>query len=393
MGKIKTLFVAASVLISLNNIAQVPKGEKLPFTKIILSNQFLSEGVAVADVNKDGKKDVLAGYFWFEAPDWKQHEIFPGRVYDPTKEYSNSFPNLAMDVNQDGWPDQVVVDFPGLPGLWFENPKNQPGPWKKHLICDSMGIANESPAFVDIDKDGRLDILCGDPATRQIVWLKSPGKGQTKFTRYAISDTAAPGTFRFSHGIGWGDINKDGKNDIVVKEGWWEGPADPRKPMWKFHPASLGEDCSHMQVFDVNGDGVNDVVTASAHRLGIWWYEQQKQSGAESNWVKHTISESVSQTHATIMVDLNKDGNKDLIAGKRFLAHHGSNDPGTYDPSLLLWFESTPGKSPYWVEHEVDNDSGAGLNITIDDMNKDGRPDIIVANKKGVFVFLNEIGK
>src|SRR5690606_2104752 len=128
----------------------------------------------------------LAGYWWFEAPHWQKHEIAPSRVYHPRKEYSNSFLNLGMDVNLDGWVDQVLIDFPGKPALWFENPQNKPGPWKVHVIVDTaLGISNESPAFVDVDGDGRMDIVCGDRAKKQIVWLQAPFRqGETEWKRF-----------------------------------------------------------------------------------------------------------------------------------------------------------------------------------------------------------------
>lgn len=142
-----------------------------------MSGAFLSEGIAVADLNRGGKLDIVAGYHWFEAPTWKKHELAPSSVFDGNKGYSNSFLNMGMDVNLDGWGDDVVVvDFPGKPGFWFENPKNKPGEWTKHIIADSTGIANESPNFVDMDGDGRLEILCADFATKQIIWLQAPTK-------------------------------------------------------------------------------------------------------------------------------------------------------------------------------------------------------------------------
>lgn len=388
---LKTMSFLLSLFTLTTAHAQAVKGSKSAFEKVTLSNEFLSEGVTTGDLNKDGKIDVIAGYYWFEAPQWKRHELYPSRVFNPRKEYSNSFLNLGMDVNNDGWTDVVLIDFPGLPSYWLENPKNKPGHWTRHTIADSMGIANESPGFVDIDGDGRMDILCGDPAKKQIVWLKAPSKGQTKWTRYPISDTAAPATNRFSHGIGYGDINMDGRKDIIIKEGWWEGPKDPKQSGWVFHKANLGEDCSHMLVLDADNDGLNDVVSASAHRLGIWWFKQTRDASGNIDFVRTTASETVSQTHANIPADLNRDGKPDFIVGKRWLAHHDSNDPGTNDPAYLIWFEATPANAPYWIEHQIDDDSGAGLNITIDDMNKDRKPDIIIANKKGVFVFLNKL--
>jgi hypothetical protein len=363
------------------------------FKKTKLTGDFISEGVAVADLNKDGKPDIVAGYYWFEAPKWTKHELAPSRVFDPRKEYSNSFLNLGMDVNLDGWEDVVIVDFPGKPGFWFENNKNKPGEWKKHIIADSMGIANESPGFIDIDGDGRLDILCSDPKKKQIVWLKAPVKtGDTDWKRYPLSKENVDGTENFSHGIGFGDVNNDGINDVVIKEGWFQGTGDLKSGNWEFHPANLGEACSHMQILDVNGDGKNDVVSASAHALGVWWHEQVKDANGKIDFKTHLMSNTTAQTHSSIMADLNADGRKDYITGKRFLAHHG-RDPGDSDPAILLWFEFTPGKEPYFKEHRIDNDSGAGLNIVVTDINGDKKQDIVIANKNGVFLFENAMKK
>jgi hypothetical protein len=363
------------------------------FKKITLTRDFLSEGVTTADLNKDGKLDIVAGYYWFEAPNWIRHEIAKARAYDPRKEYSNSFLNLGMDVNLDGWDDVVIIDFPGFPAFWFENPKkSQVSEWKRHSIADSMGVSNESPNFVDIDGDGRLDILCGDRAKKQIVWLQAPTKkGETQWKRFALSSENAKGTEQYSHGIGLGDINHDGIRDVVVREGWYEGTKDLKSGNWQFHPANLGEPCSHMQVFDVNGDGKNDVVSASAHALGIWYYEQIEENG-KINFKTHTISTTTSQTHSSIMADLNGDGKKEYITGKRYLAHNG-RDKGDGDTPYLLYIEFNTKQNPYWTEHIIDNDSGSGLNLAIADMNKDGRMDIIVSNKNGVFLFENQMTK
>jgi hypothetical protein len=362
------------------------------FKKTTLTRDFISEGVAVADLNKDGKMDIVAGYYWFEAPNWTKHEMAPSRTFEPRKEYSESFLNMGMDVNLDGWDDVVIVDFPGKPAFWFENPKNKPGIWNKHIIADSVGIANESPGFIDIDGDGRLDILCGDKAKKQIVWLQAPTKkGETAWKRFALSKENVAGTETFSHGIGWGDINMDGIKDVVVREGWFEGKKDKKSGDWIFHAANLGEPCSHMQVMDVNGDGKNDVVSASAHALGVWWHEQVSENG-NINFKTHLMSNTTAQTHSSIMADLNGDGKKEYITGKRFLAHHG-RDAGDADAAILMYFDFNPKKAPYFTENIIDNDSGAGLNITIKDMNKDKKLDIIIANKNGVFLLENSGNK
>ncbi len=386
MKKKICLFLFLIVMTSVYAQRAIKAGD-VAFKKHILTSEFISEGVAVGDVNRDGRIDIIAGAYWFETPGFTRHELAPGKAYDGGKEYSNSFLNFTQDVNHDGWIDLIWIDFPGKPAYWYENPKNKPGHWKKHMIGDSVSVGNESPAFVDVDKDGWKDLLCADSKTKQIVWLRAPGKNEPMvWQRFAISKVNSPGTNIFSHGLGWGDINKDGRPDVMIKEGWWEAPANPKQPDWTFHPAALGDDCSQMHVLDVNADGTNDMVSAAAHQRGIWWHEQSTSGG----WTRHVISDTVSQTHASIFADINADGRPDFITGKRFFAHGDTDhDPGSHEPPFLIWFEFTPGVAPYWIPHIIDNNSGVGLNVVAQDINKDKLIDIIISNKKGVFVFEN----
>lgn len=380
-----TIYSFASIAFSsvtAQNLTDNPTPVK--FKKTVLSNEYLSEGVAVGDVNKDGKLDIMAGTYWWEAPNWTRHEIIPGEKYETTT-YGNSFLSFAMDVNQDGWVDHVRVGFPGKATHWYENPKNKSGHWKEHLIYPSVG--NESPMLVDIDGDGRLDLLCNDPTLKKVIWVKSPvKKGDTRWTPYTISSDSLQSTHVFTHGLGYGDMNGDGRKDVVVREGWWEAPPNRTQSDWKFHKANLGPEAAQMYVMDFNQDGLVDVVSSSAHKYGIWWHEQIKE-GNNISWKQHEIFMEFSQSHSLALVDINKDGNPDLVTGKRYFAHNGVGDPGEHDPAVLYWFEYKPGKNPQWIPHLIDADSGSGLNLEVKDINKDKLLDIVIANKKGVFVF------
>ena len=359
--------------------------DSVRFKKIIITKDFVAEGVAVGDVNKDGRLDVMAGSFWFEAPNWTRHALTTPKVYFPDTTFSNSFLDFSMDVNQDGWVDLIRVGYPGEEVVWYENPQNKKGFWKEHLIYRHIG--NESPALVDVDGDGRPDLLCNDPINKQVIWIKSPEKkGDTAWKKFVISSVPDLATGKYTHGLGFGHMNMDRRRDVIVTKGWWETPDNPQQPDWVFHPADLGEDCAQMYSIDIDGDGDMDLISSSAHDYGIWWHEQVRDDQGKVYFLHHEISKEFSESHSLVMTDINGDGFPDLVTGKRYYAHNGK-DPGGHEPAVLYWFELKPGRPPTWIPHKIDDESGVGLIPVVTDINGDGLADIITAGKKGVYIF------
>ncbi len=249
-----------------------------------------------------------------------------------------------------------------------------------HAILKNAG--NESPAFVDVDGDGRPDILCNDPVAKQMIWMRSPAKGDTLWTRYVIGQgeyTRCKPIYAWTWFLGheWRWPTRCYHHQRLVGMS-----ARSQTENWVFHPADLGEDCSQIYILDAKGNGQKGLVSASAHNYGIWWHEKT----GETSYTHHTIFNGFSESHALTMADVNGDGHPDLVTGKRYFAHNGE-DPGAYEPAVLYWFEFKPGENPSWIPHLIDSDSGVGLQVLVQDINGDGLPDIIVANKKGVFFF------
>lgn len=368
-----------------------------------LSNRFYSEGATAGDFNHDGTLDVAVGPFWYAGPDFIQSQQFYAQDPVDPHGYSNNFFAFTEDFNEDGWDDILVYGFPGQDASWFENPKGFDRFWPRHQVIDA--VDNESPTFLDIDGDGHREIVCSSKGFFGFARVnRQAPEAPWKFVR--ISDKSAGG--RFTHGLGVGDVNGDGRMDLLEKSGWWEQPVSLEgDPIWTKHPFPFAEGTGSAQMFvdDVDGDGDSDVITSlNAHGYGLAWYEQQDggDAGAETDFKKHLIMGSkssenphgvvFSQLHAVEWVDIDGDGQKDILTGKRYWAHgpHGDADPMA--PAVLYWFQRKLERSAdgvaevQWIPHVIDDDSGVGTEVDFADLNGDGAVDVIVGNKKGAFV-------
>jgi hypothetical protein len=402
--------------------------------KIQLSDQFWGEGANVGDFNKDGKMDVVSGPYWWEGPEFKvRHEYdaadsrkspsgvapFELKLGPMTKvtvpgfhgclgkenAYSDNFFAFTHDINGDGWDDILIYGFPGKEAFWFENPqgvKNDKGAehWERHTALDV--VDNESPTWGDITGDGKPEIICNSGG--YFGYATPDWKDATK--KFAWHNVTPKGPWqRFTHGLGFGDINGDGKADLLEMNGWWEQPASlDNNPEWKNHKVAFAPNSGSAQMFayDVNGDGRNDVITSlAAHGYGLAWYEQlaEKDDKGSPKFAQRLIigknpsdnkyGVKFSQLHAVDLVDVDGDGLKDIITGKRIWAHGPAGDVEPTAPAVLYWFKLTRnGGNVEYIPYQIDNDSGIGTQVVSADVNGDKRPDIVVGNKKGTFVFI-----
>jgi putative membrane-bound dehydrogenase-like protein len=381
-------------------VAQEPsdRGMVHTFNRQSLTKTYFSEGAGVGDLNADSKPDVVYGPYWFEGPEFKvSHEIYAPKP-QPMNAYADHFFAWVYDFNGDGFNDVLTVGFPGTPAYVYENPGKEVaahGHWTKHQVFD--WVSNESPAFTDITGDGKPELVC----TRAGMFGYAEPSGVSfdawKFTR--ISEVVAHE--RFGHALGVGDVDGDGKLDVIANNGWFKNPGAKGQALWDFEAVAFCPGGADMFAYDVNADGLNDIITSlDAHGYGLVWWEQKKSSAGEREFKRHLIMGSkpsenpygihISELHSVKMADINGDGLQDIITGKTYWSHHRQSsqwDAG----AVVYWFELKRSEEGIqWIPHLADDSSGIGRQIVIADVDSNQSLDIVVGGMLGCHVLRHE---
>jgi hypothetical protein len=382
-----------------------PEETSRRFRMQVLNEFYYSWGPDVADINKDAVPDIVAGPYYYLGPDYNvAREIYMAATLNAGTQYFNGV-QFAHDFTGDGWPD-VINSLFTQPTLLYVNPKGESRRWDVYTVTDR--ITSELALLEDIDGDGRLDYIFKDADNQFVYANPDPANPTGTWVKHAISERGPWA----NHGMGVGDVNKDGRQDFLNAYGWWEAPAKGTAGTWTYHPQAFGRwtrsspGGAEMAVYDVNGDGLNDVVTTlQAHGWGLSWFEQKKGADGAATFTEHPImgdfstknagGVTFSQLHGSAVADIDGDGIQDFITGKRFWSHLDTYlDPDPHGAPVLYVYRTVrnpkaPGGAEF-VPELIHNRSGIGSNAAVVDLNKDGAVDIITSTRRGTFVFWNQ---
>lgn len=375
--------------------------------------------------------------------DWSD---FP---FDVNKDGNMDIINIAQcDVNEveKTTPKNGTVQ-PHATAYWYENPgpAGQAGNpnWKSHLMHPDVRL--EQHGLIDVNNDNFPEIYgacknCMPPTTKGY-YQGDPANPNAQWVFHSVTTafTFPFGGLGWMHGEGGGDVDGDGFSDLLERSGaWLQQPTGAATGMWnatqctgrdaatkRFTPAGCGyvknnfydglqdsagnKGASHMYAVDMNADGINDVVAADwAHGEGLFWYKGKADGTFEKIKFMGGANEGgFSEPHALQVVDMDGDGRPDVITGKMRFAHpYGYGDPDPDGVPVIYVFKNVdagggnitlmankiePMNTPTPADlGKPEGGMGVGRQLAVGHVNTDGIPDICVATKVGLAVFIGQ---
>jgi hypothetical protein len=275
----------------------------------LVPGQNFTTDMQVADVDADGDLDVVSPEYEIQRIAWYRNPRIGGGVWTavPISDSHRAHDLEVADMNDDGKVDVVIRGHYGPTTLFLQE---TPSVWTAVPI--PAAIDKEGLCLADVDDDGRIDIV------QNGYWLEAPDDPSdgNAWDKHSFDASWEADTV----GVASTDLNGDGRLDVVLAFGeqpgplvWYEAPPDPRVGAgWIAHPIADPVDYVHtMKLADVDGDGSLDIVFAemaqsAGKRVGFF-----RNHGGGAAWTLQVLSENGS--HNVRAADIGADGDIDIV--------------------------------------------------------------------------------
>jgi len=326
--------------------------------------------VNIVDIDGDGDADVIAAsdlggqVTWWENLDrngtaWSEHTI------NTTVKGSNAL--RAGDIDGDGDLDVAVAAGRGDTVYWFENMGGDGLSWIRRTVDDTLKLPN-SIEVVDMDADGDLDLLGTDAVDDLVRWWKNVDGAGTQWTSQTIDNSFAGASSAVA-----ADFNGDGLIDLAgaAADGfdivWWQNKAPHREADFPTETIVSDAVSEAHEVFpvDINRDGELDLIVASGGNGTVYWYEKRPDGLLYDQRVVTDDANGVTGVWAD---DLDSDGDIDVMAA-------------SVGDDALRWYENNGSNPPLFFRRILSVDATDPVSITAADLDADGDVDIVSASR------------
>jgi hypothetical protein len=306
---------------------------------------------------------------WWENTDglgtnWTEHtvsEVFTGARYVD-----------AADLDQDGDLDLFGAAASLDAIVWWENTSGAADQWTPHEVDTDFDFAMHVFA-ADVDQDGDLDLMGAALKGDMITWWENTEGDGSVWNEQTIDDTFDGARHVCALDLdGDGDIDLLGSASIANTIMWWENTAGDATT-WLPHTVD-GDypGVNTVQPVDIDGDGDPDLLATADVADAVTWWENT--NGDASTWERHTIDDNFDGAFSTHAADIDGDGDLDVLAGAA-------------EADIVSWWENITGAGDIWAERMVDDFYIFPMFIGAADVDHDGDMDVVGGNFDGDVVW------
>ncbi len=276
----------------------------------------------VADLNRDGRMDIFSAgrsgvMVWFEnkgGGKWERHLIDRVRRQECG--------GLAHDLDGDGWLDIVNGSDSGLDELaWWRNPGPQGGPWRRHLICKTGANQFHDTLIADVTGDGRLSLLFWNQGSGTLYWTPLPrDPTASPWQNIQAIATNMRENGLPEEGLVAADIDGDGKNEVIAGTHWYRYLGPPNR--WERHKFARDYISTVIAVGDINGDGRKEILLTEGDACiygkpqggKFAWFSPGRD--IRDLWEEHLVEDRLLDPHSLQLGDICGNGHLDVLVGE-----------------------------------------------------------------------------